>query len=92
MAKSKNQKILNFRISSIRKFINISTLKNTLYFSGGIILFMAGVIVYGICNQAGCLKRGIGFCAGHCGKEIDDPGAVEALAPRRPDEAGRQEV
>ncbi len=48
MIRDRNQKILKFSISSVGKYINASTLKNTIYFSGGIILFMAGVIVYGI--------------------------------------------
>ena len=48
MTRDRNQKIVKFDINSISKFINKSTLKNALYFSGGIILFMAGVIVYGI--------------------------------------------
>jgi murein L,D-transpeptidase YafK len=48
MSSDRNQKILEFNVHSISKFINKSTLKNTLFFSGGIILFMAGVIVYGI--------------------------------------------
>ena len=43
-----NRKILQFDIKHISKFVNKSTLKNTLYFSGGIILFIVGVIVYGI--------------------------------------------
>ena len=48
MVRDRNQRILKFSVSSIGKYINTATLKNALYFSGGIILFMAGVIVYGI--------------------------------------------
>ena len=48
MVRDRNQRILKFSVSSIGKYINTSTLKNALYFSGGIILFMVGVIVYGI--------------------------------------------
>jgi murein L,D-transpeptidase YafK len=43
-----NQKIFRFDIKHIRGFVNKSTLKNALYFSGGIILFMIGVIAYGV--------------------------------------------
>ncbi len=48
MSRDRNQKILNFDIRSISKFINKSTIKNAVFFSGGIILFMAGIIAYGI--------------------------------------------
>jgi murein L,D-transpeptidase YafK len=43
-----NQRILEFDFRHISKYVNKSTLKNTLYFSGGIILFIVGVIAYGI--------------------------------------------
>ncbi len=48
MTGNSNQKILQFNFKNISRYINKSTLKNTLYFSGGIVLFMVGVIVYGI--------------------------------------------
>ena len=48
MSGRNNQKILHLNFKQIGRFINKSTLKNTLYFSGGIILFMVGVIVYGV--------------------------------------------
>jgi murein L,D-transpeptidase YafK len=48
MAGNNNQKILQFNFKNVSRYINKSTLKNTLYFSGGIVLFMIGVIVYGV--------------------------------------------
>ena len=48
MPSSKDQKILKLSFRTLGKYINKSTLKNAIYFSGGIILFMAGVIIYGI--------------------------------------------
>jgi murein L,D-transpeptidase YafK len=43
-----SRKIVQFDIKKIFKLVNKSTLKNTIYFSGGIILFMFGVIAYGV--------------------------------------------
>ena len=48
MAGNNNQKILQFNFKNVSRYINKSTLKITLYFSGGIVLFMIGVIVYGV--------------------------------------------
>ncbi len=48
MSRNNSRKIVEFDIRHINKYVNKSTLKNTLYFSGGIILFIAGVIAYGI--------------------------------------------
>lgn len=39
---------LPFDLSHVKDAINISTLKNIIYFSGGIIVFLLGVLLYGI--------------------------------------------
>ncbi|HZW40469.1 MAG TPA: L,D-transpeptidase [Ignavibacteriaceae bacterium] len=43
-----NKKLLNIDFSHLKSYININMFKNVLYFSGGIIIFILGVIVYGI--------------------------------------------
>lgn len=48
MIRNNSNRIFKFDLKQIKKVINASTLKNTIFFSGGIILFILGVIVYGI--------------------------------------------
>lgn len=45
---NKNQKLSKLDLSRLFALISKNTLRNTIYFSGGIILFLAGTIVYGI--------------------------------------------
>lgn len=42
------KKAFNIDFSHLKSFININMLRNVLYFSGGIIVFIFGVVVYGI--------------------------------------------
>src|SRR4030042_6147352 len=44
----KNKKLSKLDLSRLFALISKNTLRNTIYFSGGIILFLAGTIVYGI--------------------------------------------
>lgn len=44
----KNQKLSRFDLSRLFKLFSKNSLRNVVYFSGGIILFLAGTIVYGI--------------------------------------------
>jgi len=44
----KNQKLSKIDLSRLFALISKNTLRNTIYFSGGIVLFLAGTIVYGI--------------------------------------------
>jgi murein L,D-transpeptidase YafK len=44
----KNRKLSKLDLSRLFALISKNTLRNTMYFSGGIILFLAGTIVYGI--------------------------------------------
>lgn len=45
---TKNKKISKLDLSRLFTLFSKNTLRNTIYFSGGIILFLAGTIVYGI--------------------------------------------
>lgn len=42
------RKDLNIDISKVRHFININVLKNVIFFSGGIVIFILGMVTYGI--------------------------------------------
>lgn len=42
------RKDLNIDISQVRHFVNINVLKNVIFFSGGTIVFILGMVVYGI--------------------------------------------
>lgn len=45
---NQNKKVSNLDLTQLLKFVSKNSLRNALYFSGGIILFIAGTIIYGI--------------------------------------------
>ena len=47
MEKNKNRNF-SLNIQTVKKYLNKTTIKNVIIFSGGIIVFLAGVVVYGV--------------------------------------------
>jgi murein L,D-transpeptidase YafK len=45
---NQNKKVSKLDLTQLFKFLSKNSLRNALYFSGGIILFIAGTIIYGI--------------------------------------------